>query len=96
MVFNAEEFKENLSARLRRQYGKDISQANKHDLFDAVSASALELIMPNWMATASRLRWCWCLLPRLLRFFSQVAALWLATINTSIQPTILTRQLYDI
>ncbi len=51
MVFNAEEFKENLSARLRRQYGKDISQANKHDLFDAVSASALELIMPNWMAT---------------------------------------------
>ncbi len=51
MEFNAEEFKANLSARLRRQYGKDISQANKHDLFDAVSASALELIMPNWMAT---------------------------------------------
>ncbi len=51
MEFNAEKFKENLSARLRRQYGKDISQANKHDLFDAVSASALELIMENWMAT---------------------------------------------
>lgn len=51
MEFNANEFKENLSARLRRQYGKDISQANKHDLFDAVSASALELIMPNWMET---------------------------------------------
>ena len=51
MVFNVEEFKENLSARLRRQYGKDISQANKHDLFDAVSASALEIIMPNWMST---------------------------------------------
>lgn len=51
MEFNANEFKEKLSARLRRQYGKDISQANKHDLFDAVSASALELIMPNWMET---------------------------------------------
>ncbi len=51
MKFDAEKFKENLSGRLRRQYGKDISQANKHDLFDAVSASALELIMDNWMAT---------------------------------------------
>ncbi|MCM1322496.1 MAG: glycogen/starch/alpha-glucan phosphorylase [Bacteroides sp.] len=51
MEFNAEKFKKNLTARLKRQYGKDISQANKHDLFDAVSASALELIMDNWMAT---------------------------------------------
>ncbi|MCR4580326.1 MAG: glycogen/starch/alpha-glucan family phosphorylase, partial [Treponema sp.] len=51
MDFDKEQFKANLSARLRRQYGKDISQANKHDLFDAVSASAFELIMPNWMAT---------------------------------------------
>ena len=51
MTFDAEQFKENLTARLRRQYGKDISQANKHDLFDAVSASALEIIMPNWMET---------------------------------------------
>ena len=47
MTFDAEQFKENLTARLRRQYGKDITQANKHDLFDAVSASALEIIMPN-------------------------------------------------
>jgi len=51
MEFDAEKFKENLSGRLRRQYGKDISQANKHDLFDAVSASAREIIMENWMAT---------------------------------------------
>lgn len=51
MTFDAEQFKANLTARLRRQYGKDISQANKHDLFDAVSASALEIIMPNWMET---------------------------------------------
>ena len=39
MKFDAEQFRENLAARLRRQYGKDISQANDHDLFDAVSAS---------------------------------------------------------
>ncbi|MBO4320576.1 MAG: glycogen/starch/alpha-glucan phosphorylase [Treponema sp.] len=51
MEFNAEKFKKNLEDRLRRQYGKDITQANKHDLFDAVSASALEIIMPNWMET---------------------------------------------
>ena len=51
MDFNAEQFKANLTARLRRQYGKDIRQANRHDLFDAVSASALEIIMPNWMET---------------------------------------------
>ncbi len=51
MKFDAEKFRENLAARLRRQYGKDISQANSHDLFDAVSASVQELIMPAWMAT---------------------------------------------
>ena len=51
MKFNAEQFRENLAARLRRQYGKDISQANSHDLFDAVSASVQELIIPAWMAT---------------------------------------------
>ncbi len=51
MNFDAEQFKKNLELRLRRQYGKDISQANKHDLFDAVSASAQEIIMPNWMET---------------------------------------------
>ncbi|WP_407425297.1 glycogen/starch/alpha-glucan phosphorylase [Treponema sp.] len=51
MKFDAEVFRENLSARLRRQYGKDISQANSHDLFDAVSASVQEVIMPAWMAT---------------------------------------------
>lgn len=51
MQFDKEQFRENLTARLKRQYGKDISQANKHDLFDAVSASALECIMDNWMAT---------------------------------------------
>ncbi len=51
MKFDAEKFKEELSARLMRQYGKDISHASRHDLFDAVSASTLEIIMGNWMAT---------------------------------------------
>ncbi|NLK45605.1 MAG: glycogen/starch/alpha-glucan phosphorylase [Treponema sp.] len=51
MKFNANEFKENITARLKRQYGKDITQANSHDLFDAVAASTQELIMDNWMRT---------------------------------------------
>ncbi|MCQ2982325.1 MAG: glycogen/starch/alpha-glucan phosphorylase, partial [Treponemataceae bacterium] len=51
MEFDAKAFKHNLEARLKRQYGKDLSQANKHDLFDAVSASAMEIITENWMKT---------------------------------------------
>ncbi len=51
MNFDKQQFKESLTKRLKRQYGKDFSQATSHDLFDAVSASALELIMNNWMET---------------------------------------------
>lgn len=51
MKFNGQKFRESLEARLRSQYGKDISQASKHDLFDAISASAVQAIMGNWMAT---------------------------------------------
>ncbi|MCR4790965.1 MAG: glycogen/starch/alpha-glucan phosphorylase [Treponemataceae bacterium] len=51
MQFNAEEFKEKLSNRLKLQYGKKISQASKHDLFDAVSAASLDIIMEKWMQT---------------------------------------------
>ena len=51
MNFDKQQFKDSLTKRLKRQYGKDITQANKHDLFDAVSASALELIMNTWMET---------------------------------------------
>ena len=51
MQFDKESFKASLSARLKRQYGKDITQATKHDLFDAVSASAMEIIQDNWMKT---------------------------------------------
>jgi starch phosphorylase len=45
MQFDKELFKENLTARLRRQYGKDIAHANKHDLYDAVAASVKDLLM---------------------------------------------------
>lgn len=51
MEFNVEKFKKNLVQRLRMQYGKDISQATKHDLFDAVSASVMDYVLGNWMAT---------------------------------------------
>lgn len=51
MDFDAEDFKRRLSNRLKRQYGKDISNASNHDLFDAVSAATRETITANWMAT---------------------------------------------
>ncbi len=51
MDFDEQKFKDNLIARLRRQYGKDISEASKHDLFDAVSASVMEMVLENWLAT---------------------------------------------
>ncbi|MEE0999044.1 MAG: glycogen/starch/alpha-glucan phosphorylase, partial [Treponemataceae bacterium] len=51
MKFDAEAFKASLSARLKRQYGKEFSQATKHDLFDAVAASAMEIITENWIKT---------------------------------------------
>ncbi|MDR1786795.1 MAG: glycogen/starch/alpha-glucan phosphorylase [Spirochaetaceae bacterium] len=49
MEFSADLFKENLAARLKWQYGKDISQATRHDLFDAVAASVVERIMARWI-----------------------------------------------
>ena len=51
MKFDSERFRENLTERLQRQYGKDIAHANQHDLYDAVAASAQAIIMENWMAT---------------------------------------------
>ena len=51
MTFDKEQFKDALTRRLKRQYGKDSTQTSKHDLFDAVSATALDVIMPNWMET---------------------------------------------
>ena len=37
MIFNAEKFRANLTDRLSRQYGKDLSQANMHDLYGLVA-----------------------------------------------------------
>ena len=51
MEFDSEKFKAALEGRLKRQYGKDISHANIHDLYDAVAASTREFILENWMAT---------------------------------------------
>ena len=51
MEFDSEKFKSALEGRLKRQYGKDISHANIHDLYDAVAASTREFILENWMAT---------------------------------------------
>ena len=51
MQFSAEEFKRNLEKRLHDRYGKNIAQATKYDLFDAVAASVLDPIVKNWMAT---------------------------------------------
>ncbi len=51
MNFNAQDFKERLTGRLKRHYGKDVSQANEHNLFDAVSAAAFELMLEDWIKT---------------------------------------------
>lgn len=49
MDFNSDEFKVKLQGRLKRQYSKNIAQASKHEIYDAVSASIQELVMNNWM-----------------------------------------------
>lgn len=51
MRFDSEKFKADLVERLNRQYGKDVAQANMHDLYDAVSATVRNNIMSDWMAT---------------------------------------------
>ncbi|MCQ2610881.1 MAG: glycogen/starch/alpha-glucan phosphorylase [Treponema sp.] len=51
MKFDAEKFKASLQERLKRQYGKDLSHANSHDLYDAVAACTREMFTSNWMAT---------------------------------------------
>ena len=51
MHFDPQAFKSAITNRLKRQYGKNISQANKHDLYDALAAAVLESVMENWMKT---------------------------------------------
>ena len=38
MEFDKEKFKDMMLTRLRQQYGKDLTGANRHDLYDAVVA----------------------------------------------------------
>lgn len=49
MHFDSNTFKVKLQERLKRQYSKDIAQASKHEIYDAVSASIQELVLDNWM-----------------------------------------------
>ncbi|ULQ61066.1 glycogen/starch/alpha-glucan phosphorylase [Brucepastera parasyntrophica] len=51
MKLNKEEFKEAIRARLKRHYGKDLEEANKHDIYDAVSTVVMDHVQTNWMAT---------------------------------------------
>ncbi len=54
MKFDKESFKTSIRTRLKRNYGKHLDEANKHDIYDAVSASVMEYIQTNWMATRKK------------------------------------------
>jgi starch phosphorylase len=58
MQFDAEQFRNDLTRRLSQQYGKDIVHASQHDLYDAVSASIMAIIMKKWMATRHEYEKC--------------------------------------
>ena len=51
MTLDKHAFKEHIRLRLKRRYGKDLSEATDHDIYDAVSAASMEYILDNWMAT---------------------------------------------
>ncbi len=51
MTIDKHAFKEHIRLRLKRRYGKEISEATPHDIYDAVSAAAMEYVLDNWMAT---------------------------------------------
>ncbi len=51
MGFDAKTFENNVKGRLKRRYGKELSEASPHDVYDAVAASVMEFILDNWMAT---------------------------------------------
>lgn len=51
MTIDTQAFKEHIRLRLKRRYGKELSEATKHDIYDAVAAAAMEYILDNWMAT---------------------------------------------
>lgn len=51
MEFDKEKFKASIRTRLKRQYGKNLEEATKHDIYDAVSTVVMDHIQTNWMAT---------------------------------------------
>ena len=51
MEFDKEKFKDIILARLRQQYVKDLAVANRHDLYDAVVADCMNVVMDRWIAT---------------------------------------------
>ena len=51
MQFDKKLFKEWVRNRLKRNYGKNLEEATRHDMFDAVSAALMDFIQTNWMAT---------------------------------------------
>ena len=51
MEFDKEKFKTSIRTRLKRQYGKNLEEASKHDIYDAVSTAVMDHIQTNWMAT---------------------------------------------
>lgn len=53
MEFDKELFKESIRSRLKRHYGKKLEEANKHDIYDAVSSAVMDHIQTNWIATRS-------------------------------------------
>ena len=53
MEFDKELFKESIRSRFKRHYGKKLEEANKHDIYDAVSSAVMDHIQTNWIATRS-------------------------------------------
>ncbi|HPX46965.1 MAG TPA: glycogen/starch/alpha-glucan phosphorylase [Treponemataceae bacterium] len=51
MEFDKEKFKNSIRTRLKRHYGKNLDEANAHDIYDAVSTAVMDHIQTNWMAT---------------------------------------------
>jgi len=49
--FDKEKFKASIRTRLKRNYGKNLEEASKHDIYDAVSTAVMDHIQTNWMAT---------------------------------------------
>ncbi len=49
MKFDRDRFRSAIEGRLGRQYGKSIEEATKHDIYDAVVSSVMDIVQPNWV-----------------------------------------------